>query len=150
MRVFLLSSYTVFFFFSSTKQPSLFLFIPSQCSDPEYVTVYNNTVLHSNHCFSCSLLQSKSQFVSCSSSWANLNNPLYPSSYSFFSNPFSLSFLSFLFKSCSNSCSISFNFFIHHHVKKKEERKKGRWNDPSAGSPTETLLRLLLPLNKMI
>ena len=29
----------------------------------------------------------------------------------------------------------------------QECRRGNRWNDPSAGSPTETLLRLLLPLN---
>ena len=35
--------------------------------------------------------------------------------------------------------------FFHHHHKSGGKRIFG--NDPSAGSPTETLLRLLLPLN---
>ena len=34
--------------------------------------------------------------------------------------------------------------------KKKENKKKEIYNDPSAGSPTETLLRLLLPLDDQV
>jgi hypothetical protein len=44
-----------------------------------------------------------------------------------------------------NSFSISFC--------KELERRKGFWkivNDPFAGSPTKTLLRLLLPLNDQV
>ncbi len=34
--------------------------------------------------------------------------------------------------------------------KEKESQDFGVVNDPSAGSPTETLLRLLLPLNDQV
>ena len=48
---------------------------------------------------------------------------------------------------------LSITEVIHEPHLNKKERKKGftslfiKVNDPSAGSPTETLLRLLLPLN---
>ena len=38
-------------------------------------------------------------------------------------------------------------FFVTHYTKSASEIKD---NDPSAGSPTETLLRLLLPLNDQV
>ena len=42
-------------------------------------------------------------------------------------------------------------FTIHHHENDAGyEQQKGFVNDPSAGSPTETLLRLLLPLNDQV
>ena len=46
---------------------------------------------------------------------------------------------------------LALNLFLKKKkIQKKEFQKKKNVNDPSAGSPTETLLRLLLPLNDQV
>lgn len=43
-----------------------------------------------------------------------------------------------------------FEAFGYHHNDPSSGEAFGNINDPSAGSPTETLLRLLLPLNDKV
>ena len=99
--------------------------------------------MHSNISFSRCIVQRNYRNSLRSSSSGKLN---YPQWYLFFY--FYIQFSNYLFTNCILNIKHPISIKIHIFFRKTNQIVFS--NDPSAGSPTETLLRLLLPLNKEV
>ena len=107
------------------------------------IQVELNTFMHSKIYFSNYIFQSNYRNSLRSSSSGKLNYPqCYLYKFTFYIIKFKLIFIF--------QCNCKLNKQLNNFNVLQINKNINFFNDPSAGSPTETLLRLLLPLNKEI